>query len=308
MNEMYIQTVKMLIYIVAGIFLNKSGFIAKNVEDNISKFVINIAVPCAILSSFINSDIRIPVAEFFWLISSVVISFFLLSILGKFSSGIICKKKSERGVWEYMMLFSNNIYIGFPVINTLLGNEGLIYAILICIPCNFLIFSYGIYLARVGSKLNFSWKKIINTCTIASILSVLLLYFPVEIPVIAEDLIAVCGKLSTPLALILLGMIISEEFNIEKINIRRSVIFCLLRLIVGAFIIGIEYLLMWKDFVVMRQVMVLTVALPASNLIIILSKQYKNEAVNLAIEGVTISTGAYLVFAPVIQKLLFIFF
>lgn len=308
MGTMYLQTFKMLVYIVIGMIFKKKGLVGEKAEDILSEVVIKLTLPCAIISFFVNSIIKIPVKEFVLLLLSVMLGFFILSIFGKISARIICRGEAECGVWEYMILFSNNIYIGFPVIQTLLGKEALIYATLICIPCNALIFSYGIYLASVGGKIQFSWKKMMNTASFASLVAVVLLYCPFQIPLFIEKSVSMCGALSTPLALVLLGAIIAEEFNIKEINIRRSIEFSVARLLLGAILVGIEYSVLWIEFDLMKQVMILTAALPASNFIIILAKQYKNSAMNLAIEGVVVSTGAYLILAPVIQEILFLFF
>ncbi len=297
MIDVYKQTAIMLLYIVIGAVLKKLKF-PQRAENALSQILLKALVPCAIISSFINNSFEFPVGKMFMLLGSGCAAFAVMAIAGKITALPFCKDRGSKGVWEFAIMFSNNIFIGFPVIRHFFGAEGMIYATLFCIPSNALMFSYGIYLSSAGNGFKFSIKKILNPSVMASVLALALLNVKIQIPAAAELSVGFLGKMSSPLGLIILGFCLAEHFRLKNVRIGRSLYFSLIRLFVLPLVTGVLYMLFWRQDVMMMQVMILNAALPSASMGVILSKQYGNPAIDLSIETVALSTVIFLVAAP----------
>ena len=70
----------------------------------------------------------------------------------------------RRGMWCCCASYSNTGFMGFPVAYALFGDEGLILAVLINIPFNFLLYTVGVWMVCKdvpGAKGTFSLRKIL---------------------------------------------------------------------------------------------------------------------------------------------------
>ena len=70
-----------------------------------------------------------------------------------------------------MVMFSNNLFMGFPVIEAVLGSEALLYAAFLNIPVQIVMFTFGVQLivkygAKEGVKVS-AVKRLISPLNIA---------------------------------------------------------------------------------------------------------------------------------------------
>ena len=264
-----------------------------------SILIVSVLTPCTILSSFLNTKINISFKSITIILFSAFLMFGLLALLGRISAKLMNIPECRKGLWEFMLIFSNNIFIGFPIIKILVGDEALIYASVICIPCNALIFSYGLYLMeKKDSNYHFHVQEIINPCTVVSLLSVLLLFFSVKIPETVVNIVKTLGGMSTPMALIVLGLVMGKVFHLQILKEKEIYIFCFLRLIVAPVLTKLVLNILGDMYFDICRVLVITAALPASNVAIILSSKYQNDT-EMAAEYVIISTVLFIFFIPI---------
>lgn len=305
MEQLLLQLSTMLIYIVIGVYFRKKQKLPENAEAILSILVVSIMTPCTILGAFLNVKVDISVKTIIMVLATAFLMFVLLALLGKVSARILKVPDNQKGLWEFMLIFSNNIFIGFPIIETMVGKGALIYASIICIPCNALIFSYGLYLiGRENNKYNFSLGEIINPCTIVSILAVILLFIPVTIPEIVVNIVKTLGNMSTPIALIVLGMVMGSMLNLQILKEKKIYFFCILRLVIAPILIKIVLSIFGTKYDDICKVLIITAALPASNVAIILSEKYQNDA-EMAAKYVTISTICFAILIPLFNFLKF---
>lgn len=79
----------------------------------------------------------------------VVISFvvyFIAFIVSTIFVKIVHSEGKERDVLQYACIFSNTGYMGYPVINAVLGPEGVFYTALYNLSFSILVYSLGVFL------------------------------------------------------------------------------------------------------------------------------------------------------------------
>ena len=97
-------------------------------------------------------------------------AFFALSfIVARAASKAMSIAPSEKGVYEFAIVFGSVSFMGFPVAQVLLGDESLFYVALFNIVFNILLFSAGIAMLTGEREGGFDPKLLINPGIAASV-------------------------------------------------------------------------------------------------------------------------------------------
>ena len=67
--------------------------------------------------------------------------------------------KSNRYIYENLLIFANTGFMGFPVISALYGNFAIFPFSIINMPLNILVYSYGVYLIEKREKKDMSGNE-----------------------------------------------------------------------------------------------------------------------------------------------------
>ncbi|MEG1478987.1 MAG: AEC family transporter, partial [Clostridiales bacterium] len=152
MNYVFEKMGMMFFIVVLGYGIGKMHKFDNSQRQALSFIVVNVALPAMILKGvFSGGDLPIKDAVTMLLIGSAawVILFLIVKII---PFGVRAKGHSKN-MYEFMGIFTNNGFMGFPVIETILGAEGLLCAGLLNLPINLFVFSYGIFLLSGGKSL-----------------------------------------------------------------------------------------------------------------------------------------------------------
>lgn len=192
-----------------GFVMRKKGVIDHNSNKMLSFIVVNISAPILAVTSVANADgDKSAVLKFM----AVGFIFYLcLPLLGKLVAKVLRAPESDKAVYELSVVFGNNVFMGFPVVTAIFGPSAIFYSYIFNIMFNFMYYSYGINLITRGSdtlsdqtKLE-SLKKCINNGTIAALISLIMFFFDLQLPVFANDVLNFIGNLATPLSMIAIG-------------------------------------------------------------------------------------------------------
>ncbi|WP_304240612.1 AEC family transporter [Gracilinema caldarium] len=208
-----INQVLVLFFLIAiGYGARKLRAIHDGAIGHFSSFVLNISLPALILVSLQRPFSRELLGEAGLTLglSFMIYGFsFLLAGLYPF---IVPLSRKERGVHRYALIFSNVGFMGYPVVEAILGQKALFYLAIYNIPFNFLAFSIGAWLiAREGERpLLLSWKTFINPSVIATLLGFLLFLGSVKLPGPLYQTLKMTGDITSPLSMIVIGAILGK--------------------------------------------------------------------------------------------------
>ena len=139
----------------------------------LSSMLMKITLPATVFASLI----RPFDAEFIKLgliaIGLSLLFFSLFSALSLPLSRLFRVPDGRRGMWCCCASYSNTGFMGFPVVYALFGDEGLILAVLINIPFNFLLYTVGVWMVCKdvqGAKGRFSLRSVLISPLNAGIL------------------------------------------------------------------------------------------------------------------------------------------
>lgn len=199
----------MFVFMGMGFVLRKYEFFSKETIKQLTGFVMYIIGSSVIINAFNR-----PVTDS--LLSSFEMDF-LCAIILLGSSILIChfvfkferfSKNENVSDYKFQSVYSNCGFMGIPLIEALLGKEGMFYAIPYLAVFNLFLWSHGIGLFEANKSGKINWKKVfINPCIIASVLGFVLFMFGIiyRLPSVITKPIFYLANMNTPLSMIVIG-------------------------------------------------------------------------------------------------------
>lgn len=229
------QVFILFVLIFAGFICVKIGAIKSDSKKAFSDLLINLIVPAMLINSYItdyNSDIFSNLIESFKLSALFILAgLFITMILG------IKIKDKNAPIVKFACIFSNAAYMGFPLIQSLFGDEGLIYASAFVTVFNILLWTVGYGMLSRKVKVKEIAKSIFSTPVIISVIIGLIIFVgKIPVPEIIQKPLNYIGSMNTPISMIITGIIIAgSSFN--KIIKNKHLLFIIsVRMIIIPFV------------------------------------------------------------------------
>ena len=299
--DFYIGLAIVVILIFIGFFLSKIKIITDEATKFLSNFILTVALPVAFFCSFPSEFSINDLKLFVWGVGG---SIFVLTILILLSQLIFAKKivKKANHEYKFAFAFNNTSFIGYPLVSTAFGQEGLVVYAGFMLPWVITLFTYGISLF----KKNYNWfdtlKALTNPNVIGIVLGAFFFVFGIRIPEIADRTLSLIAALTTPLALFCIGFMLSKT-NIKTLFKRWQVVFvCLLQLTLAPILTFILLKIINAPTIVIS-VIVLMQTLPTAATLGLLTKKYKNKHTEAG-EIVTLSTLLAAITVPILIYIL----
>lgn len=129
----------------------------------------------------------------------------------------------HKNLIQFVTLFGNVGFMGFPVMEALFGRESLFLASVFNLPFNFIIFTYGVLLLRGGSgsknREPLAWKEIVFTPIMVSLVLAFGLFVGnIRLPLPVLGFLDLLGGITTPLSMITVGIMLA------RVSIRQSLL------------------------------------------------------------------------------------
>ncbi|MBS4539428.1 AEC family transporter [Clostridium sp. D2Q-11] len=206
------NVISLFIIILVGVYGNKKNIITEEINKALINILIQIALPFMILSSFIytyDDAIKSNVTKtFYYTIIAYVIMIITSYIM------LLPIKNDKKIILHFANIFTNTGYVGFPILNSIYGPEGVIYGSIFNMFFVILLWTYGIILFK-GSlerkKLKSELKKILlNPSIIAVCIGIIIMMFDLQLPNALLSSIKNIGSITGPLSMIIIGVILSN--------------------------------------------------------------------------------------------------
>ena len=138
---------KLLIAMLIGFYLFKKNILTKEVNAKLSSMIVQITCPCIILNSLstVSHDDTGMVLKLFL---AGVVMYVIFPILAWIITKIMRVPAHLRGTYMCMLIFSNNSFMGYPVVQALYGDSAIFYITIFNMPFSILFFSMGLHLLK----------------------------------------------------------------------------------------------------------------------------------------------------------------
>lgn len=264
----------MFLMILLGLFTVKKGIITERGRGELTDLILFVIFPCYILDCFIKNIGAFSAGGFI----SVIIASVSLQAATVVLSRLLYPKADpkRRVILRYAIIVSNSGFLGFPLVGSIFGNPGLIYASIFLIFQRINNFSVGIsYFTADGSK-GFLRRTMTHPCIVTTLVGVAIMLLELHPPALVCKVLASVGSCSTPLSMMLIGMVLAGAPKGKLVD-KDIVTYSILRLFLmpgGMFLIC---KLLRMD-VILTGTAVLLTGMPAGTLSVMLGAKYGSDA------------------------------
>lgn len=278
---------------LAGFLAYRLGWLVPASRLVLTNLLLYVTLPCLIISS-----LHIP---FDASLGEGIIVLMLLSIYFLGSTAMIAKwfanqmslNKNTTGVFQNLLLFGNQGFIGVAVVAQLLGSDSLFLAVVFNLVYFILIWTYGIWvMGKEQSRLNLIslWK---NPGLVATIVGLCFFFLPISLPAPLFQALNSLGEMTVPLSMLVIGCFVAYvpmRDVIQYLLSKMVWVVILFRLIILPMFLFLPILLLQIPFEWLA-VAVLLSATPCAPTISLFAEKYGGDT-NLATISVLVSTLA----------------
>jgi len=303
MSGIIMKMVLLMLTVAVGYIANKKGAMNKEFSTKLSKFLLDVTVPAVLLSSGMSGEITFTPLAVLKLFLVAVGLFLILGAVAFLVPVILRVKPEEAGTYRVLSAFSNNIFMGYPVVTAFFGAGAVIYPAIYSIPFNVALFCAGPFMLGSGKKEKFQWKTCLNSGTVFSAAALLLILLPFEMPKLVKDLCSSVGSATSPLALIIIGSNLADMPMKETFSAKKLYLFSLFRLVIQPVVCFLLLRPIVHDPLALGCAVIMG-GLPSASLATLLAAKYGGHE-KLASQGVMMTTLLSALSIPTVMYFLF---
>jgi len=291
----------LLCLVGVGVITVKARIVDEKTRSSMSDLVLNLFLPCNILSSFFGSQ-RSQLGSMGAIFLISVGLMVLCYVLSKF---VLYRKEGveQKKVLLYATLISNASFLGNPVVESIYGREALVYAAAYLIPLRVALWTVGLAVFT-GGKGNLK-KVLFHPCLIATYLGLIVMITGFTPPKLISQLTFSLGNCTTPVSMMIVGNILALA-DPRKLISKLTVYFTFVRLVLIPFLVILILFILRPVFrpdPVVSGIAVILSAMPAGVTTSMLADKYGADK-ELASRIIFVSTLLSIVTAPALAWLL----
>lgn len=298
-----VQLLELFIMMGLGYYLMKKDYINAGFNKTLNFLVIAVTMPCLIISS-VTGDNDIPQSIVMQVLLIGVLMYIFLPIVAYLAVKFLRIETSKRGLYMFMMIYSNTGFMGFPIMDALFGSTAVFYAAIINMIFNISVFTYGLYLIGLDSEkeINLGYKDLLSPGILSSIFAMCIYFFHIPLPVVATDVFENIGNMTTPLAMMIIGASLTSIPLKEIVGDLTLYPFILIKQLLIP-IIAFPFVVYFISDTLVQNVTLLFLAMPVANISVMFAAEYEGD-VKFASKTVFLTTLSSVITIPIIVMIL----
>lgn len=305
LTDFYSRLGTIAIILVLGFLLGKFKLISPKTNKDLVNLLLTVFMPASLFLAFPATYDEATSGLFkSGLIAGVLVMFTLIIVSYVIFNKKLYKKEKQRSAAQFALVFNNATFLGYPIIASTFGEQGIIPYCGFIIAFNVALFSYGVYLFKHKVDFKLILSVITNPNIIAVVLGVVVFFTGFKIPAFTRDAVQFTGNATTALSIICVGYMLSNAKFTKLIKKWKLMLTALSQLIIGPLVTwGLLSVLQFPQEVIV--VCTLIQALPTATSLGLFASKYGGDETE-ASELVTISTLLSIATMPVMVSLLLI--
>jgi malate permease and related proteins len=294
------KIISLFLIILIGAYGTRKSIINEEVNKGLRKILLEITLPLLVINSFSfefsegmgrNVLISFIYSIAFMIVGAIISYIFLFPFKGE-------KKK----ILHFANVFSNCGFIGFPIINSIFGAEGVVYTSIFNMVFTIALWTYGVMIFSDKMSKDNIKKVLLNPAIIAVYLGIPMMLFNIKLPAFLLDTTKIVGDMTAPISMIIVGSILSKvkikdvfkEFSIYYGSLIKLIIIPLGLLIIKKVL---------NDNSTIINTIIIVQAMPAAAMTSIFAADFNKEEEYSAIV-VFITTLLSIITIPIIDKII----
>jgi predicted permease len=283
-----------MLMIGLGYFLTHRGWFDERTGVLFSRLAMSIAIPLYMIVSMLRTHTRADLLQAGLALAIPFVSMLVVYAIGLLVSFVMHVPAQRIGVFRAMFFVANSGFIGFPVNVALFGEKALPYAVIWYLVQSFLFWTIGAWgLSQDGwtrkeddataarampSVLSLAnLRNVLSPPLIGSVVAVIMILAGVRLPTFLEVTFTYLGGLTTPLAMLFLGIAVYfSNLRSVKVGADMWVLVAARFLVAPAVVIVLTSLVPVPDL--MRKVFVIESAMPVMMQVSIAARAFNADA------------------------------
>ncbi|MCR8744850.1 AEC family transporter [Romboutsia lituseburensis] len=302
LGNVFSQILILFILIIIGYYTRKKDLLDEYTTSKLSSLTMSIFLPSMIINSMqidYSPDMIDKIIKL--LIISLVM--YTISYLASYLLKFIFKSCNDLGIYQYVIMFSNVGFMGYPVVEAVLGKEAVFYTAIFNLPFNLLTITLGTYFLSKGkADYSFSIKNFINPVIISIFIGLILFVLNIKLPIFISKPLDMLGNITTPMSMIIIGSMLCASSAIDCFYNKKLYFVTIIRLIILP--IAIYFVLngQIKDSLLISIPIVIS-AMPAAANTAIMASEYEANT-HLASQAVFFTTLFSVITIPLVSSIL----
>ena len=305
------QMIIIFALILVGVYLYKSKHLSNDASRQLSWIIVNVTNPITLLCAALSEEQKVSAKEIGIAFLSFAVMYALLIILAYIIPPLLGVIKDRRYAYRMLTIFGNVGFIGIPFSSAVLGQQSLIFVSICGLTLNMIVYTDGAASIRRAAAAqhpdrnignNLSWKDIINSGTVLSVVTIAVYLMDVRVPDEIQTTLDYIGSCTTFLSMIVLGVSVAQMVPREVFTRWRLYVFVIIRQI----FVPVLLIFILKPFVANKLILstvAVMVSMPAGNLPLMMAKQYGAEE-DMISAGIILTTIASIITIPVVMYFL----
>lgn len=208
------QVLILFILLALGFILGKTGIITNEGSSGLVNLIMYIVTPGMVISAFQRPFVAADFRNFL-IVGLAAIILIVLSI----GLSMLCihdKDEQRRRSLRFAMQFTNCGYMGYPLLNAIIGPHAVFLGSAYVAVFNILSWSWGVY-ALTGDRRKLRFRPIfLNPGVIGVVIGLALYLLGITLPPILKTPLDYMASMNTPLPMVVVG------YQLSKANFRRA--------------------------------------------------------------------------------------
>ena len=294
------KIISLFLIILIGVYGSKKNIINEEINKGLRRILLEITLPLLVINCFSF--------EFSDGMGKNVLTAFIYSItfmaLGAIISYIFLfpLKGEKKKILHFANVFSNCGFIGFPIINSLYGAEGVVYTSIFNMVFTIALWTYGVMIFSDKMSKKKIKKVLVNPAIIAVYIGIPIMLLNIKLPSFLIDTTKIVGDMTAPISMIIVGSILSKV-RIKDVFKEVSIYYeALIKLIIIPLILFLIKIIIKDNTTVINTIIVLQ-AMPAAAMTSIFAADFNKEK-EYSAKVVFITTLLSIITIPIITKII----
>lgn len=193
-----------------GFFARKIDVLNKYSIGVLTQLILSLSLPSLILYTMGKPYNMYMTASLFWLIPISAFILTLSCVIAFLLRKYLNLPENQQSVFEGLIIFGNQGFIGFALISSLFPDNGALYIALFNLPYLIMIWTYGIYLF-IGNQEYVQWRKVfLNPGILSTLIGLIIFTLPFHLPNMVLNILKSTGNITIPLSMLLIGALIAN--------------------------------------------------------------------------------------------------
>lgn len=219
----------MFLIMAVGFICGKVKLITPEVNRGLSTLALMLVNPLTTFTSYQRDYSGEIAANLLYTFLLAVIAFAVqipISIL------LIRKSRKEFAIERLSILLSNCSYIGIPLVQSMYGNDGVIYLTAFVTVFHLVTWTYGLSLMSGERNVRKMLRNMVSPALVAVLLGAVCFFVRLRLPQIIVTPMTRIADMNTPLAMLIAGSTLAQTDVVKALKRFSTFVICALKLVV----------------------------------------------------------------------------